>query len=129
LITAHDGHYNGAMEKVAGIGGIFFRSADPAKLRKWYADNLGIPDEEYGHMFEGAGQTVWSPFSNDTDYFGTGGQTFMVNYRVSNLDAMVAQLRAAGVEVDEKTEDYEYGRFAWASDPEGNRFELWQPPE
>lgn len=116
------------MEKVAGVGGIFFRSENPEMLRKWYADHLGIPNEEYGHMFDGPGQTVWSPFSKDTEYFGKSGQTFMVNYRVTNLDAMVAQLRSTGVDVEENTEDYEYGRFAWASDPEGNRFELWQPP-
>lgn len=116
------------MEKVAGIGGIFFRSENPEMLRKWYADNLGIPESDFGHVFEATGQTVWSPFSKDTEYFGSSTQAFMINYRVTNLDAMLAQLRANGAEVDEKVEDYDYGRFGWASDPEGNRFELWQPP-
>jgi predicted enzyme related to lactoylglutathione lyase len=71
---------------------------------------------------------VWSPFPGDTDYFGSAGQQGMVNYRISNLDAMLEQLRAAGVEVDDRVEEHEYGRFGWAVDPEGNRFELWQPP-
>jgi len=115
------------MEKVLGLGGVFFRSEDPEKLRRWYADNLGIPYEEFGHMFEATGITVWSPFAKDTEYFGPSGQAFMLNYRVENLDAMLEQLRAAGADVDEKVEDYDYGRFGWASDPEGNRFELWQP--
>jgi predicted enzyme related to lactoylglutathione lyase len=114
------------MEKVAGIGGVFFRSKDPAALRQWYADNLGIPDSEWGTMFEPTGQTVWSPFAADTEYFKTP-QTFMINYRVTDFDAMVAQLRANGIKVEENTEDLSYGKFGWATDPEGNRFELWQP--
>ena len=76
----------------------------------------------------GAGEmTVWSTFPADTAKFGPGPATFMVNYRVKNLDAMLAQLRAAGATVEEKVEDYDFGRFGWASDPEGNRFELWEP--
>ena len=116
------------MEKVAGIGGIFFRSKDPAALRQWYADNLGIANEEWGTMFEPTGQTVWSPFSAETDYFKTP-QAFMINYRVADLDAMLAQLRANGVAVDDEVMDESYGKFGWATDPEGNRFELWQPKE
>lgn len=109
-----------------GIGGVFFRAKDPAGLRKWYAENLGIPDEDWGTMFEGEGQTVWSPFAADTDYFKTP-QHFMINYRVADLDAMLVQLRANGVSVDEEVVDESYGKFGWATDPEGNRFELWQP--
>jgi predicted enzyme related to lactoylglutathione lyase len=77
--------------------------------------------------FEG-GTTIWSIFAGDTDYFGPSGQQSMVNYRVDDLDAMLEQLRAAGVSVDDKIEDGELGRFGWATDPEGNRLELWQPP-
>lgn len=117
------------MEKVLGVGGIFFRSRDPERLRKWYAENLGIPDSDFGHMFVGEGATVWSPFSMDTEYFGSSGQTFMINYRVENLDRMLEQLKAAGATVDQHTMDEEYGKFGWAFDPEGNKFELWQPPE
>ena len=120
------------MERVSGIGGVFFRARDPAKLAAWYRDVLGVPVEAsqtYATLgSEGAGEvTVWSAFPQDTAYFGPGGTGWMVNYRVRDLDAMRAQLRAAGAEVDEKVEDYEYGRFGWASDPEGNRFELWEP--
>ena len=74
------------------------------------------------------GMTVWSLFPRDTKYFGTGPQTVMVNYMVDDLDGMLVALREAGVDVDPKREDSEYGRFAWATDPEGNRIELWQPP-
>jgi predicted enzyme related to lactoylglutathione lyase len=117
------------MERVLGIGGVFFRSRDPVKLRKWYADHLGIPDESFGHMFLADGPTVWSPFAMDTEYFGGSGQTFMINYRVKNLDSILEQLRKADVTVDHRIEDTEYGRFGWGTDPEGNRFELWEPPK
>jgi glyoxylase I family protein len=120
------------VERVTGIGGVFFRSRDPERLRDWYAEHLGVelaPDF-HGSIFRaGDGDvTVWSLFPADTDYFGRGEQQLMVNYRVADLDAMLAQLREAGVELDEKIEEHEYGRFAWGVDPEGNRFELWQPP-
>ena len=74
-----------------------------------------------------AGPTVWSAFDADTEYFGRREQAWMVNFRVRDLDAMLAQLRDAGVEVDDRLEEYDYGRFGWARDPEGNRFELWEP--
>ena len=116
-------------ERVTGIGGVFFRAEDPAALAAWYAEHLGVPvDESGGHaIFPESRNTVWSPFSADTDYWPRekGG---MVNYTVRDLDAMLAQLRAAGVDVDDKVEDHEYGRFGWLTDPEGNRVELWQPP-
>jgi predicted enzyme related to lactoylglutathione lyase len=120
------------MERVRGVGGVFFRARDPKALAEWYRDHLGIPveaDQTYA-SFESAGpgdQTVWSTFPMETKYFGPGGAGLMVNYRVDDLDAMLAQLREAGVEVVEPVEEYEYGRFGWAVDPEGNRFELWQP--
>jgi predicted enzyme related to lactoylglutathione lyase len=115
----------------AVLGGIFFRAKDPKALAEWYRQNLGIPIDA-GQTYaafqsEGPGEmTVWSTFPAQTDYFGTPSP-FMVNYRVKDLDAMLAQLRAAGAKVDDNVQDYDYGRFAWATDPEGNRFELWQP--
>lgn len=120
------------MERVTGIGGVFFKAQDPHALAEWYREHLGIPLDEgqtYG-AFEsrGAGdQTVWSTFPADTGYFAPSGAPFMINYRVRDLDAMLAQLREAGVEVDHKVEEYDFGRFGWAMDPEGNRFELWEP--
>ena len=116
------------MERATGIGGVFFRARDPDALRRWYAEHLGIDVQDYGGAsFEG-GPTVWSIFAAETDYFGPSGQQSMVNYRVSDLDAMLAQLREAGASVEDKVEESEFGRFGWATDPEGNRFELWQPP-
>ena len=120
--------YSAGVERVVGIGGIFFRSRDPEALKKWYADHLGIPDGESGHMFETSGPTVWCPFPEHASYFGPGGGLLMINYRVNDLEAILEQLRSAGVAVDDHVEDYDYGRFGWATDPEGNRFELWQPP-
>ena len=116
-------------EAVEGVGGVFFRANDPDALRAGYAEHLGIDMEDYGTTFtsKDGDQTVWVPFPADTTYFGTGGQQLLVNFRVRNLDAMLAQLRAAGVEVDDRVEEMEYGRFGWASDLEGSRFELWEP--
>src|SRR5271163_4191970 len=115
----------------AVLGGIFFRAKDPKGLAAWYRDNLGIALEAgqtYASFLSAAADemTVWATFPADTEYFGTPSP-FMVNYRVQDLDAMLAQLREAGAKVDDKVEDYDYGRFGWATDPEGNRFELWQP--
>jgi len=124
------GHGSGSVgEAVEGLGGVFFRASDPVALRAWYAEHLGIAMEDYGTTFtsKDGDQTVWAPFPADTRYFGPGGQQLMVNFRVRDLDAMLAQLRAAGVDVDDRVEEMEYGRFAWASDVEGNRFELWEP--
>jgi predicted enzyme related to lactoylglutathione lyase len=124
------------MERVTGIGGIFFKAKDPARLLAWYAEHLGVvPAFEHGAVFawdavaDGRERTtVWSPFPEHTRYFEPGTASFMINYRVSDLDRMLAQLRAAGAAVDERIEESEFGRFGWASDPEGNRFELWEPP-
>jgi predicted enzyme related to lactoylglutathione lyase len=116
-------------ERVAGIGGVFFRSRNPEALRAWYAEHLGIDSEDYGATFTAreGDQTVWAPFPTDSDYFGSLEQQLMVNFRVDDLDAMLAQLRDAGVAVDERVHEMEYGRFGWALDGEGNRFELWEP--
>jgi predicted enzyme related to lactoylglutathione lyase len=116
-------------ESVAGIGGVFFRARDPEALRAWYARHLGIEMEDYGTTFtaQAGDQTVWAPFAADTEYFGALEQQLMVNFRVRDLDAMLDQLRAAGVAVDDHVHEMEFGRFGWAFDAEGNRFELWEP--
>jgi predicted enzyme related to lactoylglutathione lyase len=119
------------VEKVTGIGGVFLRAKDPQALLAWYAEHLGVPISEWGGQqfpWSAGGSTTWAVFRPDTDYFGPGDQAMMVNYRVGDLDAMLAQLRAAGVEVVDHVEEQEYGRFGWAVDCEGNRFELWEPP-
>ena len=121
------------MAKVTGLGGIFFKSRDPAALAAWYGRHLGLDVEEWGGVRFGedeqrAGYTLWSPFAADTGYFGPGPQPYMINFRVDDLDALLAQLRAAGVEVDERVEQSDFGRFGWIVDPEGTRIELWQPP-
>ena len=120
------------MERVVGIGGVFCKARDPKTLAAWYREHLGLPvepDQTYASLTSAATgeMTVWSAFPADTEYFGPGPAPFMVNYRVRNLDAMLAQLRAADVTVEDRVEDYDYGRFGWAVDPEGNRFELWEP--
>lgn len=120
------------MERVKGIGGIFFKAKDKEALLAWYRDTLGVPVEPWGgHAFRwtGEGTTTWSAFEDGSDYFEPTNARFMINYRVDDLDAMLAQLREAGAQVDDKIEESEFGRFGWARDPEGNRFELWEPPE
>lgn len=119
------------MERVTGIGGFFFRASDPVALARWYQDNLGIDCVADGDTVwqQETGPTVWAPFPSDTEYFGRADQQTMVNLRVRDLDGMLAQLRDAGADVDATVEDYEYGRFGWVTDPEGNRIELWQPSE
>ena len=117
------------MERVTGIGGVFLRAADPDRLRRWYADHLGVELEDYGgatFVADAGDVTVWSVFAAGSDYWPPA-QAVMVNFRVRDLDGMLAQLRSAGAEVDDRVEEYEYGRFGWASDPEGNRLELWEP--
>ena len=110
---------------------MFFRSPDPKRLAAWYAKHLGLAVEEYGgstFRARAGDVTIWAPMPRETEYFGTSGQSLMVNYRVSDLDAMRSQLIAAGVNVEEIA-DSEHGRFTWAVDLDGNRFELWQPPQ
>ena len=116
--------------KISGIGGIFFRSKGPETLGPWYEEHFGILQVgPSGIWMQEAGPTVFSPFPADTDYFGRMDQPFMLNFRVDDLDAMLEQLKAGGVKIDEKREDSEYGRFAWAYDPEDNKIELWEPPK
>ena len=120
------------MAGVTGIGGVFLRAKDPKALAAWYARHLNVTLNDFGGMSfpwkqDGEGETAWSTFPEDTDYFGPGSQAVMINYRVDDIDAVVAALKASGAAVDSKRMDESYGRFAWATDPEGNRFELWQP--
>jgi predicted enzyme related to lactoylglutathione lyase len=119
------------VEKVTGIGGFFFRARDPDALARWYLEHLGIdPVGETGAWSQDAGPTVFAPFEEETEYFGRRDQQWMLNFRVTDLDAMLRQLRDAGVSVDDKVEVMEgIGRFGWAADPEGNRFELWEPAQ
>jgi catechol 2,3-dioxygenase-like lactoylglutathione lyase family enzyme len=119
------------MHHVSGIGGVFFRAKDPAALGQWYKDHLGIdlvPSSYDGKSWsQSAGPTVFAPFPIDSDYFGRAEQQWMINFRVVDLDAMVAQLRAAKIEVTVDPEAYPNGRFARLHDPEGNPIELWEP--
>jgi predicted enzyme related to lactoylglutathione lyase len=120
------------MAKAVGVGGVFLKARDPKALGRWYAEHLGIADQGGGSLgFDGpesAGMTVFAHFPADTKYFGDGAQQVMVNFRVDDLDALLEKLEAAGVKIDPKRDDHEYGKFAWIWDPEGNRIELWQPP-
>ena len=119
---------DGGMERVLGIGGYFMRAADPTALGAWYRDCLGLDADENGLWRPGAGPTVFATFESGTGYFGSRAQQTMLNFRVRDLDAMLAQLRAKGADVAAETQDMEgVGRFGWVTDPEGNRIELWQP--
>jgi predicted enzyme related to lactoylglutathione lyase len=116
------------MERVVGIGGVFLRASDPVALHEWYRDCLGLDVDEHGLWQPAAGPTVFATFERDTDYFGSPSQQVMLNFRVDDLDAMLAQLRAKGADVAEGTQEMDgVGRFSWVTDPEGNRVELWQP--
>jgi predicted enzyme related to lactoylglutathione lyase len=126
------------MKRVTGIGGIFFKSKDPQVLGEWYRKHLGIDVQEWGGAAfrwasednpQGVGTTVWSPFKEDTTYFAPSTASFMINYRVDDLHAVLAALRAEGCDVVDKVDESEYGKFGWVIDPEGNKIELWQPPE
>jgi glyoxylase I family protein len=121
------------MEKVTGIGGLFFRARDPVALGRWYQDHLGVTltpsSYEESPWRQEAGPTVFNPFPEGSDYFGDSKQTWMVNFRVRDLDAMTTQLRAAGIAVVVDSTQYPNGRCARLKDPEGNPIELWQPAE
>jgi predicted enzyme related to lactoylglutathione lyase len=116
------------MERVLGIGGYFMRAADAAALGAWYRDYLGLDADENGLWRQGDGPTVFATFDPESEYFGSRAQQTMLNFRVGDLDAMLAQLRDKGADVASETQDMEgVGRFGWVTDPEGNRVELWQP--
>jgi len=124
-------HGAGDMERVEGIGGFFFRARDPRKLAEWYEANLGVtpvPQNSGASPWRtSAGTTAFAPFKEDTSYFGDRRFQWMINFRVRNLEKMVAQLRGRGIAVEVDSEVYPHGRFARLADPEGNPIQLWQP--
>jgi catechol 2,3-dioxygenase-like lactoylglutathione lyase family enzyme len=117
-------------QRVTGIGGLFFKAHDPERLRRWYEEYLGVVGPPGNYVDEPwrqeAGPTVFAPFRQETEYFGRPEQEWMVNFRVDDLDAFVAQLRSEDVEVEVDPEEYPHGRFARLYDPEGNPIELWE---
>ena len=124
------------MARITGVGGIFFKSRnDSVALAAWYQKHLGMPIESFGvavlkwpdDKAEDKGLTVWHVAEKESEWFSPSTSSFMVNYRVDNLDEMVAQLRAAGIEIVSGPESHENGKFAWIMDPEGNKVELWEP--
>ena len=126
------------MKRVTGIGGIFFTARDPVALRAWYKTHLGIDVQNWGGAAfswtddagkPAAGTTVWSIGGADGDSFAPSRSSFMINYRVADLHGVLQALRSEGCDVLEKTDDSDYGKFGWVMDPEGNKVELWQPPE
>jgi predicted enzyme related to lactoylglutathione lyase len=125
------------MKRVTGIGGIFFKAKDPKALAAWYRKHLGIDVQDWGGAaFKWtddsgtpvAGTTIWSVGPADGDAYAPSKASFMINYRVADVAALLKTLREEGCQVLEKTDDSEYGKFGWVMDPEGNKVELWQPP-
>lgn len=125
------------MKRVVGIGGVFIKSKNPEALKTWYRTHLGMDIQEWGGVTfpwstpenpHHDGATVWSVFDESSAYFDPSEASFMINYRVESLHAVLKALRAEGCEVDEKTEESEFGKFGWVMDPDGNRVELWEPP-
>ena len=118
------------MKRVTGIGGIFFKAKDAPALQAWYKRHLGIDVQPWGGAaFTGAGTTAWLIAPQESKQFAPSAAAFMVNYRVDDVHALVKALKAEGCNVLEKIDESEYGTFAWVMDPEGNKVELWQPPE
>lgn len=125
------------MKKVTGIGGIFFKCKDPNAMNDWYKTHLGFDSSQYGTSFEWReaadpakkGTTQWSTFAETTKYFAPSTKDFMINYRVENLEALVAQLKEEGVTIVDNIESFDYGKFVHIIDPEGNKIELWEPAE
>jgi len=124
--------------RATGLGGVFFKAKDPAMRREWYRKHLGIDVQEWGGAVffwaspanpTGAGHSVWSIMESTTKYYEPSQSSFMINYRVADLQSLIEVLKSEGCDVSEKTDDSEFGKFAWVMDPEGNRCELWQPPE
>ncbi len=123
------------MKRVTSLGGIFFKCQDPDQMKQWYEKHLGVQTDKYGTSFEWRqaddsekkGFTAWSPFKADTKYFAPSDSSFMINYRVENLEWLVKELEKEGVTIVDKIEDFEYGKFVHIMDPEGNKIELWEP--
>ncbi len=120
-------------KRVTGIGGFFFKCDNPDKIKNWYNKHLGLNTDQYGCSFwwkDKQGNdaiTQWSPMNKDTDYFEPSKKQFMMNFRVDNLTELLATLKEEGVTVIDKVEEFEYGKFGWILDPEGNKIELWEP--
>jgi len=120
-------------KRVTGIGGLFFKTENPGATKDWYRKHLGFNTDDWGCTFwwkDKDGKkcsTQWSPFSKDTDYFGPSKKDFMFNYRVENLVELLAALKEEGVTVIDKVEEFEYGKFGWILDLDGNKIELWEP--
>ncbi|MCB9236103.1 MAG: VOC family protein [Bacteroidia bacterium] len=122
-------------KRVTGLGGVFFKCKNPEELRNWYGQHLGIESTQYGGMFEWrekenpnqVGTTAWNPFSDKTKYFAPSEKDYMLNYRVENLEELLKVLKEEGVEVVGEMQSFEYGKFGWIMDPEGNKIELWEP--
>ena len=121
------------MKRVTALGGIFFKTKDPEKIRQWYSTHLGIKTDQYGACFNWRkpngekGFTVWSAFKDDTKYFQPSEKELMINYRVENLEELLKVLKEEGVTIVGEVEVFEYGKFGWIMDPEGNKIELWEP--
>lgn len=116
------------MTEVTGIGGVFFHSKNPKTLSEWYEKHFGVNSMNSSEVWEQEhGPTVFAPFEEDTDYFGQSDQQFMINFRVADLNALLAQLREDGVQIDDESQEESNGKFAWVYDPEGNKIELWEP--
>ncbi|NNM23950.1 MAG: VOC family protein [Flavobacteriaceae bacterium] len=120
-------------QRVTGLGGFFFKTKDPDHIKNWYKEHLGIPTDQYGWTFwwkDDAGKkcsTQWSPFKEDTKYFSPSEKQFMMNFRVENLAELLVALKEEGVTIVGEIEEYDYGKFGWILDPEGNKIELWEP--
>jgi len=122
------------MEKrVTGLGGFFFKTKDPKAIKEWYKNHLGLNTDDYGCTFwwkdENGNKcsTQWSPFKEDTNYFEPSKKEFMINFRVKNLIELLKVLKNEGVKIVGEMEEYDYGKFAWILDSEGNKIELWEP--
>jgi predicted enzyme related to lactoylglutathione lyase len=134
-IITNNSNASTEMKRVTGIGGIFFKCKDPKKLREWYQTHLGLNTNQYGSVFEwyqGADSTKkgfsqWSPFRETTKYFEPSTKEFMINYRVENLEALVAELKKEGVTLTDTIQTVDYGKFVHIMDIEGNKIELWEP--
>ncbi|WP_121665931.1 VOC family protein [Mesonia aquimarina] len=122
-------------KRVTGLGGFFFKSKNPKAAKEWYDKHLGLGTDEYGKTFWWKDEngndcsTQWSPFSEDTEYFKPSGKQYMMNFRVENLEELLKILKEEGVEIVDEMQEFEYGKFGWILDPEGNKIELWEPKD
>lgn len=125
------------MKKVTGLGGVFFKCANPQELNEWYAQHLGLATGPYGTTFEWRqvdnpaqkGSTTWGTFAQEADHFKPSAKPFMINYRVADIVGLVAELKQAGITIVDEIAEYDYGKFVHVLDPEGNILELWEPTE